>query len=137
MELNAVHVNPARPWQIAVGGGDAWVRVYDCRQVHTASPDAAAAGPSSSAASGSRAGRGSGRGGSASSGGRVFQMSDAPVAKLCPEPLRRPGQTHATCVVWSKQGELLATYNDDVSVGTGCEQCMSMLSIDLCLQAVA
>lgn len=35
--LNSIHCNPCRPWQFAVAGGDAYVRVYDRRKAEAAS----------------------------------------------------------------------------------------------------
>lgn len=35
--LNSIHCNPARPWQFAVAGSDAYVRVYDRRKAAAAS----------------------------------------------------------------------------------------------------
>lgn len=35
LDLNAVHVNPARPWLFAVGGDDQFARVYDFRALRT------------------------------------------------------------------------------------------------------
>ena len=34
--LNSIHCNPCRPWQFAVAGGDAYVRVYDRRKAQAA-----------------------------------------------------------------------------------------------------
>lgn len=48
LSLNSIHCNPARPWQFAVAGGDAYVRVYDRRMAaavtSAAQPAAEAAG---------------------------------------------------------------------------------------------
>jgi WD repeat-containing protein 42A len=119
VELNAIHVNPTRPWQFAVGGSDQWARVYDYRRPTRGSSAAAPAG---------RGAGGSHTGGVASSGGDSgpsgWSLADEPVARLCPQAVRQAlasrrggaGHKHITCVVWSQQGELLATYNDDVSV---------------------
>jgi hypothetical protein len=48
-------------------------------------------------------------------------LSDEPVAVLCPHHLSMGtapgsllGEPHITCVMYSKQGELLASYNDEV-----------------------
>lgn len=52
---------------------------------------------------------------------RASALSDTPVAVLCPAHLAHGaspgsllGDPHVTCVMYSKQGELLASYNDEV-----------------------
>lgn len=52
---------------------------------------------------------------------RASALSDTPVALLCPAHLAHGaspgsllGDPHVTCVMYSKQGELLASYNDEV-----------------------
>jgi hypothetical protein len=52
---------------------------------------------------------------------RSSLMSDQPLALLCPHHLSQGaspgsliGDPHITCVMYSKQGELLASYNDEV-----------------------
>lgn len=54
--------------------------------------------------------------------GRSSALSDEPVSVLCPHHLSLGtspgsllGEPHITCVMYSKQGELLASYNDEVS----------------------
>lgn len=37
LDLNAVHVNPCRPWLFAVGGDDPFARVYDLRAMRNIS----------------------------------------------------------------------------------------------------
>jgi hypothetical protein len=46
-------------------------------------------------------------------------MHDLQVAKLCPQHLRSPSADpfHITCVYFSRQGELLSTYNYEVRPG--------------------
>ena len=53
-------------------------------------------------------------------------LSDEPVALLCPHHLSSGaspgsliGDPHVTCVMYSKQGQLLASYNDEVCVWGG------------------
>ena len=123
VDLNAIHANPARPWQFAVGGSDEWARVYDMRKAATPTT------PTSTSSS-----TGVNRGGNSwgdfwgdEGQGVGWQLQDEPVARLCPMGLRRRagggargvggggGGKHITCVVFSELGELLATYNDDVS----------------------
>lgn len=114
IDLNCIHVNPARPELFAVGGGDEYVRVYDHRRASSglgASPDPAAAGGPNP----------HNRGGS---GRKLFGMADEPVARLAPArlapaggaggaPRRRVMSKHVTGIQFSARGELLATYNDD------------------------
>jgi hypothetical protein len=157
--INAIHVNPTRPWQFAVGGSDAWARVYDIRKTRDPPQNPSGSGSSSSSCT---AGRGSSlaaaaaaaaacygrdrfwqRDNSSSSAplstqqpqeqcigpptraearySRVYGFANEPVARLCPEGLwgSRVGgfgdSPSITCVMFSKQGELLASYNDAVS----------------------
>jgi len=37
LDLNAVHVNPCRPWLFAVGGDDPFARVFDLRAMRNLS----------------------------------------------------------------------------------------------------
>ena len=32
VDLNSIHINPQQPWQVVVGGSDAFARVYDNRR---------------------------------------------------------------------------------------------------------
>jgi hypothetical protein len=155
--INAIHVNPTRPWQFAVGGSDAWARVYDIRKTRDPPQN-----PSSSSSSGRGSSLAAAAAAAAASYGRerfwasssssdaaaaavieqqqqqqqrigpptraevrysrVYGLADEPVIRLCPESLwgsRASGfgaDPSITCVMFSKQGELLASYNDDVSV---------------------
>lgn len=156
--INAIHVNPTRPWQFAVGGSDAWARVYDLRKTRdppqnpssssgvnggsgsdlAAAADAAAAcngrdcywirSSSSSSIDATAAGeqqQQQQRIGPPTRAevrySRVYGLADEPVARLCPESLWGArasgfgGDPSITCVMFSQQGELLASYNDDVS----------------------
>ncbi|WIA23425.1 hypothetical protein OEZ85_000180 [Tetradesmus obliquus] len=160
--INAIHVNPTRPWQFAVGGSDAWARVYDLRKTRDPPQN-----PSSSGSSSVTGGRGSDLAAAAAAAAacygrdrywirsnssstdataageqqqqqqqqqqqrigqptraevrysRVYGLVDEPVARLCPEPLWGSrasglgGDPSITCVMFSQQGELLASYNDD------------------------
>jgi hypothetical protein len=167
--INAIHVNPTRPWQFAVGGSDAWARVYDIRRTRDPpqNPNSGSSSSSSCAA---------GRGGSLAAAAaaaaacygrdrfwqrdsgsrntpsqqqqheqrigpptsaearysRVYGLTDEPVARLCPEPLWGSrvggfgGGPSITCVMFSKQGELLASYNDEVSGSVICFQLVSL-----------
>jgi hypothetical protein len=52
---------------------------------------------------------------------RSSVLSDEPLALLCPHHLSQGaspgsliGEPHITCVMYSQQGELLASYNDEV-----------------------
>ncbi|KAI8473609.1 MAG: WD40-repeat-containing domain protein [Monoraphidium minutum] len=110
IDLNCIHCNPARPELFAVGGGDAWARIYDARRATSALGSAGAA-----------PGGGGGGGGGL---GRLFGMPDEPVARLAPArlaprgggdapPRRRALSKHITGIQFSGAGELLATYNDD------------------------
>jgi hypothetical protein len=160
--INAIHVNPTRPWQFAVGGSDAWARVYDIRRTRDPPQN-----PNSSSSSSSfAAGRGSSLAAAAAAAAacygrdrfwqrdsgsrsapsqqqqdeqrigpptsaearysRVDGLADEPVVRLCPEALWGSrvggfgGGPSITCVMFSKQGELLASYNDEVSVPVIC-----------------
>ncbi|WIA43907.1 hypothetical protein OEZ86_010313 [Tetradesmus obliquus] len=149
--INAIHVNPTRPWQFAVGGSDAWARVYDLRKTRdppqnpssssgvnggsgsdlAAAADAAAAcngrdcywiRSSSSSIDATAAGEQQQQqriGPPTRAEVRYSRLADEPVARLCPEPLWGArasgfgGDPSITCVMFSQQGELLASYNDD------------------------
>jgi WD repeat-containing protein 42A len=158
--INAIHVNPARPWQFAVGGSDAWARVYDIRRTFDPPQN-----PGSSSSSSSPACHGSSLAAAAAAAAacygrdrfwqrdssalaaavaaqqqqrigppiraearysRVYGLADVPVARLCPEALWGSrvggfgGDPSITCVMFSKQGELLASYNDEVSTQCLC-----------------
>ncbi|KAG2440796.1 hypothetical protein HXX76_003651 [Chlamydomonas incerta] len=126
IDINAIHVNPARPWQLVVGGSDECVQLYDVRvltsltssYVSAASPGAArrAAASESAAASGGGGGRGGG-------GAPRCRVHGSPLMELCPAHLRPPAAgesaaafrrpTHVTCVAFGQNGDVLATYNDD------------------------
>jgi hypothetical protein len=94
VDLNCIHAGAARPHLFAVGGGDEWARVYDVRGAARAPAGATAAGA-------------------------LFEMADAPAARLAPARLRPQGPRrrvyckHITGIQFSGAGELLATYNDD------------------------
>lgn len=133
IDINAVHVNPARPWQLVVGGADESVLVYDNRAMTSRSssyvcssspapaanrrPPTAAAGSTSERAARAlglgSAGEGGGAGGGAGGGGggRYRRLDMRPLLQLCPRELRRPGGGatgrghHVTCVVFGQNGE--------------------------------
>ena len=117
IDINAVHVNPARPWQLAVGGSDECVQLYDVRlltsltssYVSAASPAAPRRGAATEAAAGGGGGRGGGGGGAPR-----CRVHGNPLMELCPAHLRPPpaGEsssafrrpTHVTCVVFGQNG---------------------------------
>ncbi|GLC52489.1 hypothetical protein PLESTB_000635200 [Pleodorina starrii] len=112
IDLNAVHVNPARPWQLVVGGADEAVVVYDNRALTSLTSSYVSSGSPSPAAAGSGGG-----GGRAAARRRV---DGRPLMELCPAHLRVGGSasgpyrpTHVTCVMFGQNGDVLATYNDD------------------------
>eukprot|EP00879_Flechtneria_rotunda_P026284 GHRR01028017.1.p1 GENE.GHRR01028017.1~~GHRR01028017.1.p1 ORF type:complete len:242 (+),score=72.26 GHRR01028017.1:548-1273(+) len=120
--INAVHVNPIRPWQFALGGGDSWARVYDVRRLrdthdrHQQQQTAA-------------------NGGSSRKTHKAAGLGDEPIARLCPEGLARQsgrsvmGEPSITGVMFSQQGELLVSYNDEV-----CESCLFIFHPGFSLQ---
>jgi hypothetical protein len=67
-------------------------------------------------------------------------MCDEPVARYCPQDLTGTTRTgvysmgapNITCVMFSKQGELLASYNDEVCVGGPVSHCRP-LTVSDCL----
>eukprot|EP00877_Chromochloris_zofingiensis_P004808 jgi/Chrzof1/14328/UNPLg00601.t1 len=79
VDLNCIHVNPARPWQFAVGGSDEWVRVYDYRRYPGTSSSTAEASSSSRPAVADNGTRSSSR----RLRDRLFSLSDEPVMRLC------------------------------------------------------
>ncbi|KAK9809355.1 hypothetical protein WJX73_008283 [Symbiochloris irregularis] len=86
--LNSIHCNPARPWQFVLGASDEVVRIYDTRMM-----------PPGSVGDGVRAG----------------QSVCQPVRQLVPRSLRRSARNShysCTCAVFSRQGEVLASFND-------------------------
>ncbi|GIL83639.1 hypothetical protein Vretimale_10439 [Volvox reticuliferus] len=108
IDLNAVHVNPARPWQLVVGGADEVVVVYDNRNLTSLTPSYHA--------------RTSGDGPAAATATSRRRRVDArPLIELCPSNLRRASDlgtvrhrtAHVTCVLFAQNGDVLATYNDD------------------------
>ncbi|KXZ53917.1 hypothetical protein GPECTOR_6g835 [Gonium pectorale] len=110
VDINAVHVNPARPWQLVVGGADEAVLLYDHRMLTSlTSSYVSASSPAPARA-----------GGSGGGGGRCRRVQGRPLMELCPSNLRPSGDpgafrrpTHVTCVVFARNGDVLATYNDD------------------------
>ena len=44
LDLNAIHVNPSRPWLFAVGGDDQYARVFDFRRMQSSAGGGAAGG---------------------------------------------------------------------------------------------
>ncbi|KAL3160011.1 hypothetical protein ABBQ38_010398 [Trebouxia sp. C0009 RCD-2024] len=102
--LNSIHCNPCRPWQFTVAGGDAYVRVYDRRKAEAASCSASADGEENDPEATTRS----------------FATALAtPVRKLAPKHMHadQAGCTarhaHVTCATFSRQGEIVATYNDE------------------------
>lgn len=95
IDLNGVHVNPARPWQLVVGGADEAVVVYDNRILTslTTSYGGGSIGGADDASVGCR------------------QVEGRPLFELCPSNLRRTADlsvrhrpTHVTCVIFSQNG---------------------------------
>lgn len=86
ISLNSVHINPARPWQLAAAGDDQHVLVYDVRRLkssfsHATNPMAVPGGAFSS------------------------DSPPMPVAALCPLHMaggRRGSSLHITCAVFSR-----------------------------------
>lgn len=102
LSLNSIHCNPCRPWQFTVAGGDAYVRVYDRRKAEAASCS------------------GEEEQGDAAASTRSFAAALAtPVRKLAPKHMQNDEAGHAarhahvTCANFSRQGEIVATYNDE------------------------
>ncbi|GIL52116.1 hypothetical protein Vafri_8049 [Volvox africanus] len=108
IDLNAIHVNPARPWQLVVGGADEVIVVYDIRNL-------------TSLTSSYHDGSGGGGPAAANSASRCVRVNAKPLIELCPSHLRPIGDpsscadqpTHVTCVMFGQNGDVLATYNDD------------------------
>ncbi len=44
LDLNSIDINPMRPWQFAVAGGEEWVRIYDQRRPTSSTSAARARG---------------------------------------------------------------------------------------------
>lgn len=100
--LNSIHCNPCRPWQFTVAGGDAYVRVYDRRKAEAASWSAE--GEEQDAAASTR---------------NFAAALATPIRKLAPKHMQNDEagctarRAHVTCANFSRQGEIVATYNDE------------------------
>ncbi|KAG1663226.1 hypothetical protein FOA52_004427 [Chlamydomonas sp. UWO 241] len=115
LDLNAVAVNPSRPWLFAVGGDDQYARIYDLRAMRN----------SAAASNTSNTSNTNGTSSAITTGGAARRPTLAaacqPLALMCPQHLNAPqhGGAHITCVVYSRTGELLTTYhNEDLFVFT-------------------
>ncbi|GAX74097.1 hypothetical protein CEUSTIGMA_g1546.t1 [Chlamydomonas eustigma] len=108
VDLNAVHVNPARPWLFAVGGDDQYARVYDIRVVRKNLFESSSVTSDTSQETGSITIRDHSRSSSS-------KVQCEPVARLCPDHMK--GSTHGnrqiTCVMYSRYGELLVSYHNE------------------------
>jgi hypothetical protein len=83
MGLCSVHVNPARPWQFCVAGHDIAVRIFDLRMINESTDDR-------------------------------LRMEAQPICQLTTsDALRYKSESPiVTSAVFSKYGEILASYND-------------------------
>lgn len=86
IDLNSIHVNPARPHEFAAAGDEEWAYVYDARMVRM-QRQALQVTPAA-----------------------------APVAQFCPSHLMsesRRAFAHITACSYSRRGELLLSYSGD------------------------